>query len=129
MNIEQPQRRDRGEPVAPMINVVFLLLIFFMMAATLAPPDPIKVTPPVSSSDDDSRVEAVLLIGADGTMAFGEVRGEAALQAIATRQREDETVTISVRADSAAPAVDLANALSSLKKLGAARVALVVESQ
>ncbi|NHX27772.1 biopolymer transporter ExbD, partial [Escherichia coli] len=46
MQFPQHPRRDRGENIVPMINVVFLLLIFFLMTAQIGPPAPIDVTPP-----------------------------------------------------------------------------------
>lgn len=127
MNFESPSpRRDRGEPVAPLINVVFLLLIFFLMAATLAPPDPLEATPPTSESGEAARINEAVVIDAAGTIAFGAFRGDSALQAVADRLREDPDFVVMVRADQRASAATAAQTLKQLQALGARNAALVV---
>ncbi|WP_417723842.1 ExbD/TolR family protein [Salipiger sp.] len=111
-------RRPRPEPVVPMINVVFLLLIFFLMTAEIAPPQPFPVAPPVASGDMSEPAPA-LFVSADGQIAFGAERGSDALAA-ATRAGP-----VTLRADAALPATELAGILARLGALGAGSVALV----
>lgn len=122
MKLPQPQRRDRGEPIAPLINVVFLLLIFFLMAATLAPPEPLEVTPPRSVSEAEQAGGMALVIAADGTLAYGDLRGEAVFGALGAGP-------LTVRADAALPAARLVGVLGRLRAAGADGIELVVEAR
>ena len=81
MRFAHTQTKPRAEAIVPMINVVFLLLIFFLMTATIAPPDPLDVVPPEAGADPANPTERVLHLGAEGAMAYGAERGEAALAA------------------------------------------------
>lgn len=123
MRLPAPERRDRGEPIAPLINVVFLLLIFFLISATIAAPDPIEVTPPQSASPDDLPRQNALLIDAAGDLAYGELRGEAVFARIAGQD------ALTVKADARAPAARLVEILGKLRANGIADVELVVEAQ
>jgi biopolymer transport protein ExbD len=110
--------RPRGESVVPMINVVFLLLIFFLMSATIVPPDPFGATPPEASTAETAGREDTLHIGADGALAFGPARGEAALAAVPAGR------PLLVRADAGLAASDLARILSRLAAAGVTDIRL-----
>ncbi len=114
-----PPRRA-AENIVPMINVVFLLLIFFLMSAQIAPPDPIDVTVPDSTSEAAPLDPAALYVGADGTLAYGGVTGDAALAALA-----DHDGVLSLRADASLPAAKLAALLPRLAEAGVAGVELI----
>ena len=83
MDFATPVKRRTTESVVPMINVVFLLLIFFLMTSELAPPEPIEVTPPEAEGESADKAPAILYVGPDGTLAYGDLRGEAAVTAFA----------------------------------------------
>lgn len=122
MRFAAPPRRRPAENIVPMINVVFLLLIFFLMTARIAPPDPFAVTVPASDAGDPAPGPAVLHVAADGALAFGAARGEAVFAAL------DPAAPLSMRADTALPAADLARLLTRLVAAGLSEVALLTEA-
>jgi biopolymer transport protein ExbD len=118
MRFAAPLRRARGESIVPMINVVFLLLVFLLLAAELEPPPPLDVSLPEAAAPGAAREgRAVLHIAADGTLALGALRGEAALAALTPG------APVEIRADAALPAARLAELLPRLS--GAGPVTLV----
>lgn len=73
MKIRAPDPEVQTDPILPMINVVFLLLIFFMLAGALHRIEALDVEPPVSASErSEVDQDAVVLVGADGRLAFGD---------------------------------------------------------
>jgi biopolymer transport protein ExbD len=121
------RRRPRAETGVPMINVVFLLLIFFLMAASIAPPDPLEVTLPrvAGEAPQDGPAASALYLAADGTLAFGDLRGDAALEAAASAAGE---APLRIAADTRLEAAELARLLTRLGGLGLGEVALAVEA-
>ena len=119
--LPSPARRGAGEPIVPMINVVFLLLIFFLMTARIAPPDALDISLPQASKGaaQEGTVQA-LYLAADGQVAFGTLTGPAAITAAATGPVE-------LRADAGAPAARLAQVMGALARAGAQDVVLVTE--
>lgn len=117
----QPVRRA-GESVVPMINVVFLLLIFFLMSAVIAPPDALDVTPPTGTADERAEPGDALLMDAQGTLAFGTVVGDAALEAVPVG-------AVVIRADSAADGAALARVIARLAARGITDVTLTVAAR
>jgi biopolymer transport protein ExbD len=129
MRFAAPRRRPPGESIVAMINVVFLLLVFFLMTARLAPPEPLEVTPPESATEGTAEGEVVLFLAADGALAFGTARGEAALAALAAALAEASGTAVLLRADAAAPARAVAALLPRLAALGAGEVRLVTRGR
>lgn len=125
MDFAPPRRRPRGESIVPMINVVFLLLVFFLMTSQLAPPEPIEVTPPKAEGEEGTAVQVILFMGADGTIAFRDTTGEAALAAFAA-EAGDAAEPALFRADAGAEAKAVARVLRDLAGRGLEDVALVV---
>ncbi len=125
MNFEPPPRPPQAESVVPMINVVFLLLIFFLMSAQLTPPDPFGVEPPESAEGEPSAPTLILQVSVAGEMAFGEVEGEAALDALAA---EAEGAPVTVRAHSELAATELAGILGGLASRGVRAVELATQA-
>ena len=73
MQINAPESAVEGDPILPMINVVFLLLIFFMLAGSLTRIDALDVEPPTSQSELlDVDQDSVVLVSADGRLAMGD---------------------------------------------------------
>ena len=119
MQFDRPQRKTRPESIVPMINVVFLLLVFFLMTAELRPAPPVEVALP-EAAGAPADAAAGLIAAADGTLAFGDLRGEAALAAAAA-----SPAPLTLRADRDLPGADLARLLAALAALGQGRVLLV----
>lgn len=113
-------RRATGEPIVPMINVVFLLLVFFLMTSQIAPPAPIEVAPPRGEAEAQNAT-AVLYIGRDGDTRFADMTGASALSAAAS-----QTGALAVTADRALSGAELARILGELARLGALDIELTV---
>ncbi|MDF2232067.1 biopolymer transporter ExbD [Albimonas sp. CAU 1670] len=129
MRLDAPQPRPPVESVTPMINVVFLLLIFFLMTATIAPPEPFEIEPPQADAPAAApEAPQALHLAADGRMAFGAARGEAALAAAvaASKAAGQGGAALPVRADAEMEAAAFARLLARLGEQGVARAALVV---
>jgi len=121
MNFAPPRSRRRSaENIVPMINVVFLLLIFFLMSAQITPPDPLDITLARSTTTDTNPEPDTLFVAADGQLAYDGALGDNALTLIAMRAQKGP---LTIRADAALPATELA---ALLKKLGAAGVSQTV---
>lgn len=121
MNFEPPPRKEPPESIVPMINVVFLLLIFFLMTAQIAPPDPFGIEPPESAEGEAGAAPLVLQVSEAGETAFGEMRGDAALEAIAA---EAAAGPVTLRAHAELPAEDLARIMADLAGRGIGAVEL-----
>lgn len=121
------RRRAPAEALVPMINVVFLLLIFFLMSATIAPPDPFDVTLPGASAQDsaDHSGPVVLHVSADGEMAHGDLRGEAAFAALMSAG-DGRPDTVVLRADEGLDGAVFAGILARLAAAGVGDVDLTV---
>jgi biopolymer transport protein ExbD len=84
VKLRVPKRSSRAEiDMVPMINFAFLLLVFFLLVGRIAPLDPLDVQPARSHGFDPAQQASdVLLVGADGRVAFGgEVLAPAAVAA------------------------------------------------
>ncbi|MGR3793575.1 biopolymer transporter ExbD [Vannielia litorea] len=125
MDFSDQPRRTSGESVVPMINVVFLLLIFFLMTSSLTPPEPIEVEPPVAQGEEAETGVATLYIGADGALAFEDLRGEAAVAAFVAAGADKAQV----RADGKVEAAAVARVMAQLSAAGLTRVELVAVPQ
>lgn len=115
-----PPRRQ-GEPIVPMINIVFLLLIFFMMSASIAAPDPFEVIPPNAAIEAETLPPGVLFVASDGTLAFVDARGEAVFAALQAEALEE----LAIRADARLPAAELAQLLPRLAEVGVTQYELI----
>jgi len=126
-----------GEPLLPMINVVFLLLIFFLIVARMAVPAPIKVTPP-EAQGGAVEGEFRLFLSATGELAFAPpaqaaLRGDAALVALgaaraaycATAECGATAPALLVLADAQVSGAALASLLPRLAALGFAEAHLL----
>lgn len=119
-------RRVMPEPVVPMINVVFLLLIFFLMTARFASPPPLDVTPPVALADPTAQGGVPLYLGRDGTLAYLDLRGSAALAA--ALQAAQAAPALDLHVDAAAPATDLAQLLTQIGQHWPGAVRLITQA-
>jgi biopolymer transport protein ExbD len=107
--------------MGPLIDVVFLLLIFFLLVGTAAPPEPIKVDPATSESDDGPvNGELVVLLSADGRLAFEGQELERTALARALRQRlaEGAQPTVQLKADARLSAQEVIAVLDLLRGAG-----------
>ena len=120
--------RNDDERILPLINVVFLLLIFFMLAGKIAAGDPIPAEPPRSASEAASGArELVIVMGADGRIAFdGAVIERSAIgTAVATSLGGDEPPQIWLKADSDADSVEVVAVMETLREAGVERLKLL----
>ncbi|MEM9060870.1 MAG: biopolymer transporter ExbD [Pseudomonadota bacterium] len=126
MDLSEPHRKPPTESIVPMINVVFLLLIFFLMTATIAPTEPFEVAPPQSSAEIPAEAQQPLFVSASGELAWDDIRGDAVFAAIATAGlgSTDDNILV-IKADQAAPGVDIARLLKQLATFGIVRSQLV----
>jgi biopolymer transport protein ExbD len=113
------RRRPPRENIVPMINVVFLLLIFFLMTAQITPPVPFDVTLP-GSTGDGAPERDVLHLSAGGALHFNGADGDAALAAV-------NPGPLSIRADRAMQAAELARLLPRLAARGVTEISLLTE--
>jgi biopolymer transport protein ExbD len=119
------RRRAAGDTFVPMINIVFLLLIFFLLSATIAPPDPFDMTLPEATIAEAEPVALpdVLHVAATGEIIFGEMRGDAALRAVAARQ---DAGPLALRADAQLDGTAFSALLGQLAALGVTDIELTV---
>lgn len=119
------RRRAAGDTFVPMINIVFLLLIFFLLSATIAPPDPFDMTLPEAAIAEAETVALpdVLHVSATGEIIFGEIRGDAALRAVAARQ---DAGPVALRADAELDGAAFSALLGQLAALGVTDIELTV---
>lgn len=128
MRFPEPRRREQGENVIPLINIVFLLLIFFMLAGALAPTDPFTVEPPetrggLEVGDPERRVIA---LAADGRLAFeGEPVEVDALVELVGRAADDEEEPIRLKADADVSAERVLDLMDLLRDAGLERLILL----
>ncbi|HDR27780.1 biopolymer transporter ExbD [Rhodovulum sp.] len=122
MPLTVPPPRPQRESVVPMINVVFLLLVFFLISAQLTPPEPFDIATPEAGSDRPVEGQDILYVGPDGTLAYRDARGDAALALLAGEARDGALL---VRADKAAPGAEIARLLARLAATGVVSVELI----
>lgn len=127
MQFAPPRRRRPAESHVAMINVVFLLLVFFVLTARIAPPDPIAVMPPVAGARDSvaSAPHGELFLGAEGTLAMGDARGETVLARI---MEQGDLHSVTLVADAGVAAGDVAVLLRRLAELNVTEVRLVTRT-
>ncbi|MCU0901615.1 MAG: biopolymer transporter ExbD [Cypionkella sp.] len=136
MDFSDPARKKPEENLLPMINVVFLLLIFFLISARMTPPEPFAVTPPEARTEAEAQGEFTLFLAADGRIGYREMLGEAAMQAIGAARADHcarldctaEPPRLTLRADLALPAADLARVLPQVAGLGFGQIELVAQT-
>jgi biopolymer transport protein ExbD len=124
-----PPRRVR-EPIAPLIDVVFLLLIFFMLIGVIAPLDLFPVEPPTAeraSAEEGGKL--TILLAADGRLAFeGQELDLPTLQArLGERLGEEEgrKASVELKADATVDSGQVIDLLNALRAAGVERLALL----
>ena len=108
----------------PLINVAVLLLVLLAVGARLDPPDPLDVAlPQAEGQAQDSGTR--LFLAADGTLALGNLRGEAVFAALVPGFASGlaSGLALDLHADRAVP---LETLLGVLDRLGSAQTRLVV---
>jgi biopolymer transport protein ExbD len=116
-----------------MIDIVFQLLIFFLTTAQLAAISRADIRLPGQRGEEDpERARSGLVVNVDASGRFVTPEGEMDAAALERSAREAvarggaEAVRPLVRADRAAPAAKLNEALHALRKGGVAQVRLAV---
>ncbi|WP_281953695.1 biopolymer transporter ExbD [Pseudophaeobacter arcticus] len=122
MDFSPAKKRQTGEPILPMINVVFLLLIFFLLSSQIAPRAPFAVTPPRLETGEPSGSEALLFMAADGRLHFSGAQTQDAMAAVLAQASELDG--LSLRADANVPAREVAALITQLRDGGIRSVTL-----
>ena len=136
MQFAPPKPRREEEHILPLVNIVFLLLIFFILAGSLTSLDPIAVEPPRARVESaPAPRDLVLSLGADGAVALDGalIERDALGPALAARLGDGEagpeesksTVTVWLRADGAADALDVMAVMEALREAGLSRFQLL----
>ncbi|MEL7139299.1 MAG: biopolymer transporter ExbD [Pseudomonadota bacterium] len=120
-----PIRRGKSEGVVPMINVVFLLMIFFLMSTTLAPERNANVLLPDSEAGVEAEPGRELVVGAQGTLAWGQYRDEAAMAAIEAAYAGGNGGVLVIKADREVEGAVIARLIARLRSAGVTDSALV----
>lgn len=127
------RRKKTGLDNVPMINLVFLLLIFFLLTAQITPTALIEVTPPEAASGDAAEQLPAIVMDAEGRVAFEDAFGrEAVLERLSAevsqRCREidcaADPVKVTLRADAATQARDVAALIAQIGTLGRINLSL-----
>ena len=128
MRFDPPRPKSDDERILPLINVVFLLLIFFMLTGKLSAIDPIEVAPPTSASEGAVETrELVVVLGADGQLAFDGVMidDETLKTALAERMETASSAQVRLKADGAADSTDVIALMETLHEAGVERLKLL----
>ncbi|MEM7497185.1 MAG: biopolymer transporter ExbD [Pseudomonadota bacterium] len=123
--IRQRADRRKSEGVVPMINVVFLLMIFFLMSTTLSPERNAAVAVPESEAGVASEGGRELVVGADGGLAWGQYRGDAAMAAVEAAYANGTGGVLVIKADRAVAGAEIARLIARLRTAGVTESALV----
>lgn len=131
MKLPERRRPTIGEPIVPLINVVFLLLVFLMMSSAPDLPDPWNIDPAFSESENEDRQNPpALYMSASGDMAYGPANGEAAVFLAISRDVRNRTLAIlRIKADKQLDTTELLSVISKAKAHGVKSILLVTRRQ
>lgn len=124
-----PPRRVR-EPIAPLIDVVFLLLIFFMLVGVIAPPEPFAVEPPAAErASAEGGGQLTILLAADGRLAFEGMELDLPMLQARLGERlaeaEGREVGVELKADATVASGRVIAVLDALRAAGVERLGLL----
>ncbi|MCP1673163.1 biopolymer transport protein ExbD [Natronocella acetinitrilica] len=129
MHFPDPPRREQGENVIPLINIVFLLLIFFMLAGALTATDPFDVEPPETRDGREAErtEDGMILLAADGRLAFEgeELAAEDLTMRLQERLAGAEPPPIKLKADADVSAEAVLDLMDLLRDVGLERLVLL----
>lgn len=111
-----------------MINVVFLLLIYFMLTGQLSALDPFDVQPPETVSEGGAEAgDLLLLVGQYGRVAIDgqDVPREQLPDVLAARLAGTSGLTIRVKADGRAAALQVVEVMQMVREAGATSLQLL----
>jgi biopolymer transport protein ExbD len=120
-----PPRRVR-EPIAPLIDVVFLLLIFFMLIGVIAPLDLFPVEPPTAeraSAEEGGKL--TILLAADGRLAFEGMELDLPTLQARLGEAEGRGASVELKADATVDSGQVIAVLNALRAAGVERLALL----
>ena len=134
MRISNQIRRNTGEPLLPMIDVVFFLVVFFMLTSRLSEPEPFAVMPPLAETEA-AEGDLALYLDASGSFATkmvvqtdADALADLAAERAGLCAKTDCEATppiLLLHADALAPANRVAHLLAQLGGLGFSDVRLV----
>lgn len=133
VHLRRPSSTAEHESTLPLINIVFLLLIFFMVAGAIERLDAFPIETPRTDTGEASRPDQeMVLIGADGRLAYGtEIlpSAEALADRVAQAHGDGEQLPLTVKADAGAEAATVVDVLHGLRAAGIRRVMLLTEGR
>ncbi len=129
MRLNRPARRQQGETVVALIDVVFFLLVFFMLIGRLDASAPFAVVPPVGITGTDLPAGGITLsVSPTGALALDGIAIDlnALGAAMIDRLAETPDLLIRVNADASTELRHVLPLVAELEQLGATDVALIV---
>lgn len=129
MRLRRTRPSDAGEPILPLIDVVFFLLVFFMLVGRMDATAPFHVTPPIGQSGTDLPAGGLILtISREGAVAIDGTETPSATVAAELERRhlEDPGRPIRINADAGAEVRHVLRLLSLAEALGAADISIVI---
>lgn len=127
MKLPKTPHRNHGDPIIPLINVIFLLIIFFMVAGSIRPPLALDVQAPESTSEGAAESAPAIVVDRDGRVGIGAaVLDNATLAEWLRGNAIPGEGAIAVAADQATPAEKLLDVLDALKAHTSRPVTLTV---
>lgn len=127
--LSRPAVAALGEPILPLIDVVFFLLVFALLIGRMDATAPFEVSPPVSGGGTDLPGGGLTVaIAADGSIARdGQATDrQLALSDIGARLAADPSLPVRVQADRNVALRHVLPLVTALKAEGAGEIVLVV---
>ena len=126
----QPEKKDPGENLIPLINVIFLMLIFFLAASTIRPfsDRQIKLAEAVRAGTAGSGLRMAVL-RSDGTAVLGgqEVGPEELQRQFTAWAADDPARGVTLVADRSMPADRLIEVVTQANAAGISNVKLLTQ--
>jgi len=130
IRLPPPPQREPGEPVIPLINVVFLLLIFFMLAGEINRHGDSELRAPTAHSAELAAPPDTepLALRADGSLWLGERALVGASGAAQLAELAASADSATLFADATVPATQLLATFDALRSAGFAQVNLMTRA-
>ncbi|MBW6457729.1 MAG: biopolymer transporter ExbD [FCB group bacterium] len=128
MAIKKKSKPKTGIPTASMSDIIFMLLIFFMAATTLKTVEGLKVKLPEARSiaklDTPKRSVLYVFVDRTGRISIQDklMNVENIVQVIYPIRRNDNLLTISLRADQETPMGSISDVQNALRDASALKV-------
>ena len=129
MKLKRQQVTEGGEPVLPLIDVVFFLLVFFMLVGRMDATSPFAVVPPLGRTGADMPAGGSMIsVDTGGVLALDGTRmtADEILMQLRREIAEDPLRPVRINADGSGPLRIVLGLLAELELAGVADISLVV---